>query len=72
MEVVCLNLGPVLTSCDSTILTFFACFLGFDIPTSYFIFTEKGFMAHRAIPIIAFHGVEYIYVFFEKPVTLDK
>ena len=38
----------------------FACFLGFDIPTSSFIFIETVFiflvMARRAIPMIASTG----------------
>ena len=35
MEVVGLILGPTLTSCVITIPTLFACFFGFDIPTSF-------------------------------------
>ena len=36
MEVVCLIVGPT--------LTLFACFLGFDVPTSSFIFIENVFI----------------------------
>ena len=38
MEVVCLILGTMLTSCVITILTLSTCFLVFDIPTSSFLF----------------------------------
>ena len=36
MEVVCLILGPM--------LALFACFLGFDVPTSFFIFIGNVFL----------------------------
>ena len=44
MEVVCLILDPMLTSCVSTILTLFACFLGTSIPTFSFILIENVFI----------------------------
>ena len=40
MEVVCLILGPMLINFSKL----FACFLGFDIPTSSFIFSENVFL----------------------------
>ena len=44
MVVVYLILSPTLTSYVSTIPTLFACFLGFDIPKSCFIFIEYIFI----------------------------
>ena len=53
MEVVCLILGPTLTSCVSTISTLFAYFLGFDIPTS----SLKMFFYYSIIIIMFIYGI---------------
>ena len=44
MEVVCSILGPMLAS-----QPLFACFLGFDVPTSSFIFIENVFFSDAPI-----------------------
>ena len=43
MEVVCLILGPTCIYVTCSFPTLFACFLGFDVPTSSFIFIENVF-----------------------------
>ena len=53
MEVVCLILGPTLTS-----QPLFACFLGFDVPTSSFIFIENVFII--LVIIISGQTTDYI------------
>ena len=50
------NLGPTLTSCVSTILTFFAYFLSFDILTSSFPFNENVFYYSCIVSSIVFSG----------------
>ena len=60
MEVVCLILSPMLTSCVSTIPNLFAFISGFDIPT---FLIESVFMARRGIPMIAFPRVRTIYMY---------
>ena len=58
MEVVCLILGPtltpILTTC-STIPTLFAYVLGFDVPTSSFIFIENVLYCKKCYSCIHVH-----------------
>ena len=64
VEVVCLILGPILTSCVSTILTLFTYFLGFNVPSSLTFIENNFFIILVSMYIIMIYTYIIIYIIY--------